>query len=100
MVHRINSQPHFFGLIASFWVTYIPSGFVTRISDRNLGKFLEEGAKDHICVDCCSPMNFSEKREGNESRQNYEKLKSPKKPVFFRFLPENRYFSKNHLEFV
>ena len=102
----------FLGIIASFWVTYISSGFVTRISDRNPGKFLEKGAKNHICVDCCFPMDFSENTCKEKRKwiqfweikkiiilasilceiQNFEET-----CFFFRFLPENLYFSKNHL---
>ena len=37
---------------------YVPSGFITRISDRNPGNFFEKGAKNLKCVDCCSPMHF------------------------------------------
>ena len=50
---------------------------MTRISDPNLGKFLEEGAKNHMSVDCDSPMDFSKKRERKkESKKNSEKSKN------------------------
>ena len=104
----------FLGLIALFCITFIPSAFMTRIFYRNPGKFLEKFTKNHIFVDCSSPMDFSEKnaeREKKVKRILRNEKKSILAPIlfeihnfeetcFFRFLPENRYFSNNHIEFV
>ena len=64
----------------SFWATYIPPEFVTKISDWNPGHFVEKGVRNHIFVDSCSPIHFS--RRNVEGRKKVNKIVENKKRMF------------------